>query len=98
MIYLLAQLKCRPGNHPDLMEAAKVMIAATRTEPGCVSYDLNVSITDPQSMVFVETWTDRAALAEHFDAPHMAVWREASDGYFIDRKIEIIHPDKVEVL
>ena len=48
MIYLLAHLRARPGNHPELMQAAKEMIAATRAEPGCTLYDLNVSITDPQ--------------------------------------------------
>jgi quinol monooxygenase YgiN len=98
MIYLLAHLKARPGTHPELMSAAKAMIAATRAEPGCILYDLNISITDPQSMVFVEAWKSREALSEHFDAPHMAVWRKASEGYFTERKIEVIHPEKVEAL
>jgi quinol monooxygenase YgiN len=98
MIYLLAHLKARPDTHPELMSAAKAMISATRAEPGCILYDLNISITDPQSMVFVEAWKSREALSEHFDAPHMAVWRKASEGYFTERKIEVIHPEKVEAL
>ncbi len=98
MIYLLAHLKARPGAHPELMAAAEAMIAATRAEPGCILYDLNVSITDPQSMIFVEAWKSRTALSEHFDAPHMAVWRKASEGYFTERRIEVIHPEKVEAL
>jgi quinol monooxygenase YgiN len=98
MIYLLAHLKARPGDHPELMEAAKTMITATRTEPGCILYDLNTSITDPQSMIFVEAWESREALTAHFEMPHMAVWRAASDGYFVGRTIEIIHPERVELL
>jgi quinol monooxygenase YgiN len=98
MIYLNAHLRTRPGSHTELFEAAKAMIAATRKEPGCIRYDLHVSITDPQSMVFVEEWADREALEAHFSAPHMAVWRKASEGYFTDRRIEIIHPEKVETL
>ena len=98
MIYLPAHLKCRPGAHPELMSAAKTMIAATRAEPGCINYGLNISITDPQSMIFVEAWQSREALSAHFDAPHMAVWRTASEGYFTERKIEVIHPEKVEAL
>jgi quinol monooxygenase YgiN len=97
MIYLLAHLKCHSGAHPELMSAAKAMIAATRTEPGCILYDLNISITDPQSMIFVEAWESREALSEHFETPHMAVSRRASERYFTERKIEIIHPEKVEV-
>jgi quinol monooxygenase YgiN len=98
MIYLLAHLKTRPGSHPELMTAAREMIAATRTEPGCLMYDLHVSVTDPQSMVFVEAWRDREALSEHFDAPHMGIWRKASEGFFVERRIEVIHPGEVELL
>ena len=98
MIYLLAHLKARPGNHPELMEAAKAMIVATRTEPGCILYDLNVSVTDPQSMIFVEAWESRDALTAHFEMPHMKVWQAASEGYFTDVKLELIHPERVELL
>ncbi len=98
MIYLLAHLKARPGNHPELMEAAKAMIAATRMEPGCMLYDLNVSITNPHSMIFVEQWESREALTAHFDMSHMKVWQNASEGYFTDVKLELIHPDRVELL
>jgi quinol monooxygenase YgiN len=49
-------------------------------------------------MVFVEAWKSREALSEHFETLHMAVWREASEGYFTERKIEVIHPEKVEAL
>ena len=98
LIYLLAHLTCRLGTHPELMTAAKAMINATRTEPGCILYDLNVSITDPQSMIFVEAWKDREALTEHFNMPHMEVWQKASAGYFENAKIEVIQPEKVEIL
>lgn len=73
------------------------MIAATRAGSGCILDDLNISITDPQSMIFVEAWKSREALADHFKCAHMAVWRQASEGYFSERRIEIIHPEKVEL-
>jgi quinol monooxygenase YgiN len=98
MIYLLAHLRARPGGHPELMAAAQAMIAATRTEPGCILYDLNVSVTDPQSMIFVEAWESREALTAHFEMPHMKVWQTASEGYFTDVRLELIHPEKVELL
>jgi quinol monooxygenase YgiN len=98
MIYLLAHLRARPNDHAEILGDAKIMIAATRLEPGCILYDLNVSITDPQSMVFVEAWESREALSAHFETPHMAVWRAASEEYFVERKIEIIHPERVETL
>jgi quinol monooxygenase YgiN len=98
MIYLPAHLGSRPCDHPDLMEAAKAMIWATRLEPGCMPYDLSISVTDPQPTISAEAWNSRGALAEHFESPHMAEWRKASRGYFTERKIEIFHPEKVELL
>lgn len=98
MVYLLAHLRCRAGDHHHLMAAAKTMIDATRLEPGCILYDLNISVSDPQSMVFVEKWQSREALSLHFETPHMQAWRAASKGYFIERNIEIIHPGQIEIL
>lgn len=98
MIFLLAHLRARPGTHPELMAAAKAMIAATRSEPGCILYDLNVSVTDPQSLIFVEQWESRDALTAHFAMPHMKVWQAASEGYFTDVKLELIEPANVEML
>ena len=98
MTYLLAHLTCRPGHRPEFMTAAKAMIAATRLEPECTLYDLSMSITDPQPMIFAEAWKRRHALAEHFETPHMAAWRKASEEYFTGRRIEVIHPEKVEIL
>lgn len=98
MIFLIATLTIKPGSLPAIREAVMPCIEATRLEPGCISYDLHESITDPDTLVFVERWTNREALTEHFSAPHLIAWRDAGAGYFVDRKIEIIHPDHVEEL
>ena len=37
--------------------------------------DLHASTTDPDALVFVEKWTDRAALTRHFGMPHLKEWR-----------------------
>lgn len=98
MIYVVATLTIKPGTNADLLEAAKPCIEGTRNEPGCISYDLNQSQTDKNTMVFVERWESRDALQSHFTAPHMAVWREKGAQYIVGRKVEIIHPEKIETL
>lgn len=72
------------------------MVVASNEEPGCLYYDLNVSISDPQVMVFVERWESREALELHINSEHMNVWSKANKGYFIERKAELIYPDRVE--
>jgi quinol monooxygenase YgiN len=97
MIHLLAHLKAPLDSHTELMTATEAMIAATRMEPSSILFDLNVSVTDLQSMVFVEARQSREALAEHFETPDIAAWRRASKCNFTERKIEIIQPEKGEV-
>lgn len=98
MIFLLAHLRAREGDQSTLLEAARDMIEATRTEPGCILYDLNISATDRRSMVFVEKWENRDALTAHFATPHMKIWQKASEGWFTDVKLELIYPERVEIL
>ena len=96
MIYVVATLKLKPGAREHLIGPARVCIAETRKEKGCISYDLFDSMADADTMVFVERWETRDDLTAHSKQPHLAVWREASGPHLVSRSIEIIHPEKVE--
>lgn len=97
MIHLIATLTIKPGSLDAIREAVMPCIEATRREDGCVSYDLHQSLTDENTLVFVERWETRAHLEAHFDTPHLIAWREAGSPYFLDRKIEIIEGGDVEI-
>jgi quinol monooxygenase YgiN len=96
MIYVVATLALKPGSKSQLLEPARTCIAETRREKGCISYDLLASITDDDTMVFVERWETREALTAHSKRPHIAAWRDASNPHLLSRTIEIVHPEKVE--
>ena len=98
MIVVIATLHIHPEKRADFLEDARTLIAHTIKEEGCLSYDLSSSITEPNQFVFVERWTSRDALTAHFATPHIADWRRASAGYLTDRKVEVVHPERVETL
>ena len=98
MIYVIATLHIHPEKRASFLEDARSVIAHTVKEEGCLSYDLTSSITEPNEFVFVERWASRDALAAHFDTPHLGEWRRVSADYLVDRKVEIVHPEKVEEL
>lgn len=98
MIYVVATLTVAPEQREELIAAAQPCIAATRQEPGCISYDLTASTTDAGTAIFVERWQTREDLQSHFGQPHMAVWREASSKLITARTVEIIHADQIETL
>lgn len=96
MIYVVATLTIKSGSMAAVVAAAKPCIEATRRETGCLAYDLHSSITDENTLVFVEKWETREHLTAHSKQPHLAAWREASAPHTVSRVIEIVHPDKVE--
>lgn len=95
MIYLVATLKIKPGSLPAILEGVMPCIEGTRKEAGNIHYDLHQSLTDENTLVFVEKWQDQAAIDNHFVEPHFVAWRKAGSQYFESRTIEIIHPEKV---
>lgn len=97
MVYVIATLTIKPETRAELIDAAKEAIAATRTEEGCVAYDLYESVTDASKVVFVEEWVSQECLAPHSKSDHMkAFGRRAVKCFAAPVKVEIITPDKVE--
>ncbi len=98
MLYLISTARLKPGTRDLCLAPARAVIEASRKEPGCVAYDLHFSVTDPDKMVFVEVWQDRAALDEHFTTAHFKAWRAAIADHVVSRKLDLITPERIESL
>ena len=96
MIYVVATLTIKPGSLEALCGPAAACIVETRKEKGCISYELFSSLDDPEKLVFVEQWETREDLTAHSRSAHLAAWRDASTPHLIERRVEVIHPEKVE--
>jgi quinol monooxygenase YgiN len=98
MIYVIATLDVKPGKSEQVIRAAGPLIAATRLEQGCLSYDLSADVGNANNLVFVERWEHRDDLEAHFDTGHMAAFSDAVKGLLESERVEIIEPTDVEVL
>ncbi len=56
------------------------LISTTRSEEGCVNYDLHQDNENPAHFLFYENWTSRELWQQHMGAPHLAAYLEATDG------------------
>jgi quinol monooxygenase YgiN len=76
VLTVVATLKAAAGKG-DALAALLVEQAAAvrRAEPGCLTYRVHRSTTDPEQFLFYETYADDAAFAAHRTAPHLAVYR-----------------------
>jgi quinol monooxygenase YgiN len=69
-IVLVARLKVREDAIEDAKRLALGIVADSRSEEGCVNYDVHQAIDDPTVFVWHETWADKAALDNHFELPY----------------------------
>ncbi|WP_440982434.1 putative quinol monooxygenase [Shinella sumterensis] len=70
MLKVIAQDFIKPEALEIVRPLYRELVALTRQEPLCISYDLNVDQKDPGHFVFIETWPDRAALDAHCATEH----------------------------
>jgi len=70
MYKFILTIRCRPGTRARILGQAPAAQAATRAEPGSLSYDFFTCTDDPDLLIFVESWVDEAAHAFHMQQPH----------------------------
>ena len=98
MVYVIAYLTAHAGKCDDVAARAVPLIEATRNEEGCISYDLYRNVSEPDRLVFVETWKSRAAVDAHFAEPHLKAFQAAMADLLAEVRVEVVHPEKVEVI
>lgn len=64
---LVAKLKVKADAVEQIKAAALAIVEPSRAEAGCISYDVHQSVEDPTVFAWYETWTDKAAIDEHFE-------------------------------
>ena len=87
MIIVIGRATVDPAAVADLCPRLAAMMAATRAEPGCVSYSLAIEDEAAGVLSIAERWADLAALQAHFATPHMAAFNAAGQG--VIRSIDI---------
>ncbi|MQY27291.1 putative quinol monooxygenase [Nocardia aurantia] len=70
MVIVVGVARVRPGCLGDVEDAARRMAVATRSDPGCHLYRFAADLEDPETIVSVEMWADRAALDSHLAHAH----------------------------
>lgn len=68
-IVLIARLKVKPDKVEQARSAALAIVEASRSEAGCINYDIHQSIEDESVFFWHETWANKAAIDEHFATP-----------------------------
>ena len=69
MIVVTGSVTVRQGSFDEARRLSLEHVHRSRREPGCIAHAVHVDCENPLRLVFIEQWTDRAALTAHFAVP-----------------------------
>jgi len=71
MIVVRFKVKCKAEKAEELRTAFDTVVAPSRTVQGVLHFDIARDITDPNSFIATEVFTDRAALERQESLPEV---------------------------
>jgi quinol monooxygenase YgiN len=77
-VKIIAFVTVKPGSEDAFVEAARVCVAASRSEPGVLHYDLWRETEGERRYVFNELYVDQSAVDQHMASDHFKAFGVAA--------------------
>ncbi|RKP50484.1 putative quinol monooxygenase [Trinickia fusca] len=88
---LIAHLQAKPGSEEELGRRLLKLVEPSRSEAGCINYDVHRSNDDPAQWVMYENWRSNADLDAHFAQPYLVEFvKDSADLLAKDMDIELL--------
>jgi len=71
-VIVIAHFTANAGKEQELQDFLQTLVAPTRSEPGCLRYEVNQDLSDPATFTFVETFANQAGFEAHCATPYVA--------------------------
>ena len=87
MISITVILEIDPNRVEEFIKAITTNAAASRTEPGCLRFEVAQQLDGAPIFALAELYQDQAAVDAHYASAHFAEWRKVVDtGIILQRK------------
>src|SRR5215211_4426603 len=78
-VSVVALIKARSGMEEQLREETQALVKPTRSEVGCLNFDLHQDRYDPSLLIFYENWRSQQDFEEHLKKPYITEWFEKTE-------------------
>jgi quinol monooxygenase YgiN len=93
MISFTVRMKFRPDDRHRVAELLTALTAASRQEPGCVTYVAHTVEGEPDTVLIYEQYRDEQALEAHRASPHFQTGAVAGlYQLMLERQVENLCP------
>jgi quinol monooxygenase YgiN len=94
--FIIGWLTCRPGKRDELVALAGPYVAACRAEDGCLFFEMNPSIHEPDVVTVAECFSSAGAHEVHLrQETFQTLWRRLPD-LCLSGRFENIFADQVK--
>jgi quinol monooxygenase YgiN len=76
MIMVTAKITAKPGERDNVILKAKDLIESSRSESGCIGYNLYASTEDDDVLMMLEQWKNQDVLDTHMKTEHFKAFGE----------------------
>ncbi len=87
-VTVVARIKAKVGMEEKVKGKLLSLVTPTRSEAGCINYDLHQSMDDQCLFMLYENWVSREDLDKHLEMPYLKAWREEGKD-FLEKPTEI---------
>jgi len=71
-VVVYGRFKAKPGKEDELRQALGDLMAPTRREAGCISYQMHQHAQDSRQFMSYEIWRSQADIDQHMQTPYVA--------------------------
>jgi len=75
-VTVIARIKAKEGMEEKVRQELMALVRPTRSEAGCINYDLHQSMDNKCLFLFYENWVSKDDLDRHLEMPYLKAWRE----------------------
>jgi quinol monooxygenase YgiN len=95
-VTVVAQIRSKPEDAAFVRSELAKLLSPTRSEAGCLNYDLFEDPTDPSLFIFHENWESHGDLDRHLESPHIQSCLAAIDGKLESADVRRLTPVNVQ--
>ena len=75
-VTVLALVKAKEGMEEAVKQELLSLVNPTRSEPGCINYDVHQATDDKSLFMFYENWKSLEDVEKHRETPHLKAYRQ----------------------
>ncbi|MDD2337473.1 MAG: putative quinol monooxygenase [Geobacteraceae bacterium] len=83
-VTLIAKITAKPGKEDQVKKELLAVIDPTRSEAGCISYNLHQDADNNAVFMFYENWSSKEILEQHLQTPHLQGLLAKADELFAE--------------